>query len=264
MPAGGDAVIGYASGLDEIGFSEFTTKLVADTFDALIAADLRQQQGFIELVEATAKSLSSFITDTKDDIGPAEIIQLLSAAVPPTTPNGSAAPTKVAVGANLSAADVTALNDALEVPGAGIESDNKVAKSGALSQSGYDALLAAAATRVAANKYDLLQQMVKLGMLRLVVDDGTIETRLNFRAYGSDYFRANSSSMSRSQFDFRANAKTGGLLSNWVSASASTAYTSMKVSTSNQQSSSASGVDVAIFGGVKINFHTDYMPLNEQ
>jgi hypothetical protein len=139
-----------------------------------------------------------------------------------------------------------------------------VAKSGALSQSGYDALLAAAATRIAANKYDLLQQMVKLGMLRLVVEDGTIETRLNFRAYGSDYFRANSSSMSRSQFDFRANAKTGGLLSSWVSASASTAYTSMKVSTSSQQSSSNSGVDVDIFGGVKINFRTDYLPLNEK
>jgi hypothetical protein len=264
MPSGGDAAIGYASRLDEIGFPEFTTKLVADTFDALIAADLRQQQGFIELVEATAKSLSTFINDTKDDIGPAEIMQLLSAAVPPATPDATAPPTKVAVGANLSAADVTALNNALEVPGAGLESDNKVAKSGALSQSGYDALLAAAATRVAANKYDLLQQMVKLGMLRLVVDDGTIETRLNFRAYGSDYFRANSSSMSRSQFDFRANAKTGGLLSGWVSAAASTAYTSMKVSTSSQQSSSDSGVSVDIFGGVKINFHTDYLPLNQK
>ncbi|MEO7131967.1 MAG: hypothetical protein ABIZ07_11375 [Dermatophilaceae bacterium] len=264
MPTAGDNALGYASRLDEIGFPEFTTKLVADTFDALIAADIRQQQAFIELVEATAKSLTTFINDTKDDIGPGEIMQLLSQAVPPTTQDASAPPTKVVVGATLSAADVTAVNDALEVTGGGVDSDNKVAKAGALTQSGYDALLAAAATRIAANKYALLQQMVKLGMLRLVVDDGVIETRLNFRAYGSDYFRANSSTTSRSQFDFRANVKTGGLLSNWVNASASTAYTSMRVSTSSQQSSSSSGVTVDIMGGVKINFHTDYLPLNQQ
>ena len=101
-------------------------------------------------------------------------------------------------------------------------------------------------------------------MLRLVVNDGTIETGLNFHSYGSDYFSSNSSKFSRSDFAFRARAATGGILSAWVKASASTAYTSVNVSTSNTAQGSNSGVDVTITGSVKINFKTDYQPLNQQ
>lgn len=263
MATGGDAALAYASRLDEIGFPEFTTKLVSDTFDALIAANLRQQQGYIELIEAVSKSLKTYINDTKDDIGPSEIMQLLAAAVPPASPSATSEPTKVKPTAKLTEADATALNKALEVKGVDIDKDNKVATAGTVSQSGYEKILDAAAVRLAANKYDQLEQMTKLGMLRLVVDDGTIETRLNFHTYGSEYFNRNTSDYSRDSFQARANAKTGGLLSLWVNASASTSYTSVNVSTTNTRQTESSGADVNIFGGVKIHFHTDYLPLNK-
>lgn len=250
-----------AARINEIGFPEFTTKLISDVFDALIAADIRQQEAFIELVKATSKSLTDFINDTKDDIGPAELMQFLSNAVPPAAQNADALPSKVAEGAKLTAAEAKTLNDALEIPGA--EGDNKVATEKVLDKTGYAALLEAVAKRISANKYDMLQQMVKMGMARLVVDNGVIETRLNFRAFESDYFSSHSSTMSRSQFGFRAQAKTGGLLAAWVQASASTAYTSMKVSTASSSATSSSSVDVQIMGGVRINFHTDYQPLNQ-
>ncbi len=261
--AGGNDAVAYASRLGEIGFVEFTTKLVSDVFDSLVAADIRQQQAFIELLQATTKSLTTYINDTKDDIGPADIMQLLSAAAPPVNPD--AAPSKVVeTGATLTAADVTKLNDALEVKDGGVTSDNKVASAGALTPAKVDDIQTAAAIRIAANKYTLLKEMVKLGMLRLVVNDGTIETGLNFHSYGSDYFSSNSSKFSRSDFAFRARAATGGILSAWVKASASTAYTSVNVSTSNTAQGSNSGVDVTITGSVKINFKTDYQPLNQQ
>ena len=257
MPAGGDAAVGYAARLGEIHFPEFTCKLVTDTFDALISANIRQQQAFIELLQATSKSLKDYINDTKDDIGPGEIMQLLSAAVPPDNPDANSAPTKAVQGATLTQGEVDTLNKALEVKDAGLTDDNKAATKT------VDAvkLNEAVAIRIAANKYTLLTEMVKLGMLRLVIDDGTIETRLNFHAYGSDYFATRSSDYSRSSFDFRARAKTGGILSAWVNASASTAYSTVKVSTVDTSSGSDSGVDVNIYGGVKINFHTDYVPL---
>lgn len=263
MATGGDAALEYASRLDEIGFPEFTTKLVSDTFDALIASSLRQQQGYIELVNAVAKSLQKYINDTKDDIGPAEIMQLLAAAVPPQSPSATSEPTKVQPTATLTAKDAEALNSALEIKGTDIDQDNKAASAGKLDENGYNKILEAAAKRLAANKYDQLQQMTKLGMLRLVVDDGTIETRLNFHTYGSEYFNRNTSDYSRDSFQLRANAKTGGLLSAWVSASASTSYTSMNVSTANTSQNENSGASVDIFGGVRINFHTDYLPLNK-
>lgn len=43
--------------LGEIGFPEFTAKLVKDVFDALLGTTLRQMEQYSELVAATAKTL---------------------------------------------------------------------------------------------------------------------------------------------------------------------------------------------------------------
>lgn len=261
MGAVNDA-LAAASRLEDVQFPEFTCKLVTDTFDALIAANIRQQQAFVELLQATSKSLSAYINDTKDDIGPTEILQLLSAAAPPENPTADSDPTKVVVGGTLSAAERDSLNTALEVPGASITNDNKVAETGNLTQARVDAIMEAAAKRIAANKYTLLSEMVRQGMLRLVVEDGTIETRLSFRATGFDSSSLRSTDASRTAFQFRANAKTGGLVSAWVKASASTSYSNVRVRTVDTSQVSSSTLTVDIFGGVKINFRTDYLPLN--
>ena len=254
-----------ATRLNEIGFVEFTTKLVSDVFDTLVASNLRQQQAFIELLQATSKSLTTYVNETKDDIGPGEIMQVLTALAPRNadTPAGSDSPTAATVGGKLTADEATKINTALTItdPDTAVVSNDKAAKAGAVTDVAIDALREAVAQRVAANKYALLKEMVKLGMLRLVVTDGTIESGLNFHSYGSDFLRNNSSRYSSQQFQLKANAQTGSILSAWVKASASTAYTSVNVSTSNTSSGSNSGVDVTITGGVKINFKTDYLPL---
>lgn len=264
MADGVDAAIQTAARLEEIGFPEFTTKLVSDVFDSLIAANIRQQEAYVELLQATSKSLSQFINDTKDDIGPEELLQFLSAVVPPDDADENSAPTKVAAGNSLSAPERDALNTALEVaPDASVASDNKVAETGNLTQAKVDTIMEAVAIRLAANKYTLLQEMVKQGLLRLVIDDGTIETGLNFRTYGSDYFSRHAKDAKRDTFAFRARAKTGGLLSAWVKAQASTSYTSVSVSTVDTRERSTTSTSVTITGGVRINFHTDYLPLDQ-
>lgn len=253
--------MGYASRLEEIGFPEFTTKLVSDTFDALIAANIRQQQAYIELLTATSKSLTAFINDTKDDITPAEIVQLFSAILPPRDAQPEGSPTGIVVGQSLTADDARSVNEALTVTDGSATSNNDVATSGAINATKYAALVDAAAKRIAANKYTLLTEMVKIGMLRLVVTDGKIETRLNFNAYGSDSFSRYTNDATRSSFAVRAQAQSGGLVSLWVKASASTQFSTMRVSTVNTASNSDSGVNVEVMGGVTINFRTDYLPL---
>jgi hypothetical protein len=264
MANGVDSAIATATRLEEIGFPEFTTKLVSDVFDSLIAANLRQQEAYIELLQATAKSLKDFINDTKDDIGPEELLQFLSATVPPTDPGPDSPPTKVATGETLTAADRDALNSALAVPAdAAITDDNKVADTGSLTEPKVNAIMDAVAIRIAANKYTLLQEMVKQGLLRLVVEDGVIKTRLNFRTYGSDYFSRNARNMHRDTFAFRAKAKSGGFVSLWVKAQASTSYTSINVSTVDTKTLASTRTNIDIFGEVTINFRTDYLPLDQ-
>lgn len=255
--------MGYAARLEEIGFPEFTTKLVGDTFDALVASNIRQQQAYIELLTATSKSLSAYINDTKDDITPEQIVQLFSAILPPKDSQPAGTPSAIVSGGTLTAAEATAVNDALAVTDGSTTSNNAVAANGSITADKYAALVEAAAVRIAANKYTLLTEMVKQGMLRLVVTDGRIETRLNFHAYGSDSFSRYTSDATRSSFSVRAQAQTGGLVSLWVKASASTAFSTMRVSTTDTASRSNSGVNVNIMGGVTINFRTDYLPLDQ-
>jgi len=261
MSNGTSTAVTEATRLSEIGFPEFTTKLVTDVFDALIAANIRQTQAYVELLREVSKSLKDFINDTKDDIGPEELLTFLAAVLPPeNTESGDA--TKVKVGSTLAADDVTKLNAALATPeSAEITDNNQVATAGALDQAKVDAILDAVAKRLAANKYDLLKEMVKLGMLRLVVDNGLIETRLIFRTYGSTFYQKHDTTYHRDTFSFRAKAGTGSLVSLWAKASASTAYTSVNVSTSDKVDQDRSGSSVQIFGLVRINFRTDYLPL---
>ncbi len=266
MANGTSAAVTEAARLDEIGFPEFTTKLITDVFDALVGANLRQTESFIELLSAVAKTLSAYVNDTKDDISGEELLQFLAKVVPPDDPESGEA-TKVEAGETLSAEDADTLNAALDVPGLTDANsqpvDNKVAAQGQLDQAKVDAITEAIARRLAANRYDLLKEMVKLGILRLVVENGTIETRLTFTTYGSTFYQQNTSSYNRSDFKFRARARTGGFISLWAKASASTAYTSTSVRIAKESNRDVSGSRVQIYGGVTINFKTDYQPLNQ-
>jgi hypothetical protein len=94
--------------------------------------------------------------------------------------------------------------------------------------------LEAVANRLAANKYTLLKEMVKMGVLRLVVGNGHILTRLTFTTYGSTFYEKKSSDYHRSQFKFKSKAKTGRFVSLWAKASASTRYTRLHITTTKE------------------------------
>lgn len=83
MANGTSAAVTEAARLDEIGFPEFTTKLITDVFDALVSANIRQTESYVELLQAVGKSLTAYINDTKDDIDGAQILQFLAAIAPP-------------------------------------------------------------------------------------------------------------------------------------------------------------------------------------
>ena len=261
MPDGTQAAVTEATRLGEIGFPEFTAKLITDTFDAIVAANLRQTEAYIELVSKVTKSLGVYINETKDDIGGELILQFLAKTVPnkdPTVESG----TNLSVDGKLDAVEVTKLKEAVKVEG---EADDPkvtaLVANTAIAKDTYDAILQAVAKRIAADKYTLLKEMVKMGVLRLVVEHGIIETRLTFNTYGSTFYESQKSSFNRSDFNFRAKAKTGGFLSAWVSASASTSYNKVSISTSRETNRDVSGSQVQIYGRVQIDFKTDYQPL---
>ena len=254
--------VSEAAKIDEIGFPEFTAKLITDTFDALVSANMRQTESYIELVQSVSGTLIEYINKTADDISGDELLQFLSQVVPKDADSDEPT-TKVAVGETLVAAEADVLNNALELPaGSGVANDNKVAAAGDLDQGEFDAILNAVANRISASRYDFLKEMVKQGILRLVVEDGLIETRLTFSAYASSFYQKNSTSYNRTNYKRRSKAGTGSLLSLFGNYSSRTSRTSVSIRTSKETQRDISGSRVNIFGMVRINFKTDYLPLN--
>jgi len=249
-----------ATYLDKINFPEFTAKLITDTFDALIAANIRQTEAYVALVKAVSQDLTTYINETKDDISGEMVLQFLTAVV-------SDPAAKIKSGGKVNKKDAEAINKAIEVDGR-TETKNVVAVPSTetgettITEPVYNSIINACATRISADKYTMLKEMVKMGILRLVVETGVIETKLTFTTYGYNYHNSNASKYNSSAFSAKASAGTGKLVSLWCKASASTAYSTMQVSTANSSNTSSSSTTVQIYGNVKINFKTDYQPLN--
>jgi hypothetical protein len=256
MSQGTAVAVNQAARLGEIGFPEFTCKLVTDVFNALIAANITQTKAYVELLQAVSKSLSDYINDTKDDISGEMILQFLANVLPDDTDKSG---TKVRVGATLDTSDAEKLNKALVVPG--VVDTPGITASPISDKSALDTILEVVAKRIAADKYTLLQQMVKLGVLRLVVEHGTIETKLTFTTYGSSFYESQKSNYNTKAFSVRASTGTGGLTSLFVKASASTSFNTLTVSTAKETNRDISGSQVQIYGHVQIDFKTDYQPM---
>jgi hypothetical protein len=248
--------VGATSPLGEIRFPEFTAKLISDVFEALIAANIKQTEAYVSLLKDVAKSLSDYINDTKDDINGEMILQFLARVLPDASDSSG---TKVRVGTALSTADASALNTALVVPG--VQDTPGITATTINDKTALDAILNTVAKRIAADKYTLLQQMVKMGILRLVVEHGTIETRLTFNSYSSSYYDSQKTKYNTSGFSTRTSTGTGFLSSLLFNASASTNFNTLTVSTAKESSRDISGSQVQIYGRVQIDFKTDYQPL---
>lgn len=257
-----------ATHVKEIGFADFTTDLVLKVFNGLVAANVNQMEAYLQLVQEVGKSLKDYVNETHDQIGADQILAFLSAALPKSETTGE--PKQIAEGTKVEEADVKALNQALELPGesGGIAttsvSNNQAAPAAGttLTADHVKTILEAVARRIAANKYDLLREMVKQGLLRLVVVEGDIQAKLTFNTYSSTFYSKNTSSYSRSQFDFAAKAKTGSALSRWVSASASANYSTVTVQTANENQFASTSTSVNIYGLVNLKFKTDFLPLS--
>lgn len=244
--------------LPELGFPEFTSKLISDVFNTLISSNMTQTEMYIELVKQVSKTLTEFINTTKDDIGGDMILQFL-ATVAPDTSSSSKTLIRDDNSSNLTTDQAAAINSAIAIDGYTPQTTVTTTDTVATQ---YDAILEAVAKRIAADKYTVLKEMVKLGILRVVVNQGEIETSLDFRTHASNFYNNTSTKYNRSQFDFNASASTGGFLSKWIKASASTNYTQLSVKTDTSTSGGNTSTDVKITGRVKIVFSTDYQALS--
>jgi len=258
--------------LNEIGFAEFTAKLITDVFNALVSANMTQTQSYLLLMQSVSKDLTTFINDTRDDIAGAQILDLLTRLLPDAATGsskvvkgGTLQPDEAkTLGRSLAIAndtDVThgALLTRLDGAGAPLKIAEPVDGGG---PAWFDAIIQAAARRIAADKYTLLKELVKMGLLRLVVEHGVIETRLCYNTYASAYHAQESSNYTTG--NMATQMKVGGGLMGFLigGPSMSVSTNTLTVSTARSTDRDISGSSVQVFGRVQIDFKTDYQPLS--
>ena len=247
-----------------MGFAQFTSMLINNVFDALISANIRQTEAYIQLVEAVGQTLQNFIANTQNAISQEEITQFLAPLA------------NIADGENLIDADVTRVNDALALPDdAGVAGNNRVTTAGALDAAEVTDIRLAAGRRLAANKFAILQEMVRQGILRIVVDNGIIETRLTFSSFrrtshtSSTFDQVRDASRETTTtgalavgLGFLGAAGSGTLGLGAGAGVAKETESSLHVTSARETQRDVSGSRMQIFGRVEIQFKTDYVPLN--
>jgi hypothetical protein len=127
----------------------------------------------------------------------------------------------------------------------------------------YDAV----AEVIAGNKYALLQEMVKLGVLRLVVERGVVRTALSFstweREAASSSHQEKHRSIVKDRYVQMMPASRGilGMLRARPMERHRTKNRDLHVQTSSESHSTSQGTNIVITGGVEIFFRTDYLPV---
>ena len=127
----------------------------------------------------------------------------------------------------------------------------------------------AVAQRIASNKYALLENMVRLGFMRLVVDKGLIETRLNMSFKEVDKYSKKQVDKvkTKNKYKSRVREKTGlnfFLFKNKKVSRTKNKHLRIEVHKTKEKQSTKNVGSVNTSALVRIEFSTDYQPLDQQ
>lgn len=225
--------------VDEIDFPGFVAGLVHGTFDAIVDASIRQMESFSSMVAAVAKPLEQFVGENVTDNQARDwLAQRHPADVRLVLPQQAGEQPKLE----------PRREDATPSWLADFDLEGQTL-SGELLE---EALLPQVRMRIGAERQQLLSTMVLLGMNRVVVRDGTISSKVMFRASAQDAAKVAYATGS----DPKSSANWG------ERGSLTQAGASTMVSTLGINAQSDASVSASLFGEVKLNFVSETLPLD--
>ncbi|WP_255151679.1 hypothetical protein [Halorarius halobius] len=251
-PETGDAVDQIAR-LDEIGYPEFTQKLITDTFDAVVSSMIRQQESYADLLEKVAMTVDQF---EAENVATDEVDAWLTSTFPNPDGKGSVVGTPGDPG-DLSETAATRLDTLLgdTASDMGVE----LPDDGGLDEEDVVTIRDVTRRQIARPRMAAMREIVNQGVVRLVVEDGTIETDLEFRTEASQLF---------TQLDTETTTTSGGfggfgnLTGKLFGINLGGNYHKVNVDTRTTDRRGDSEAEAEINGHVKLNVRGDYQPLN--
>ncbi|MDX2301021.1 MAG: hypothetical protein NW204_14965 [Xanthomonadaceae bacterium] len=228
--------------VNEIDFPGFVAQLVHGTFDAIVDASIRQMESYSSMVAAVAKTVDQF---TEENVTLNQARDWLAARYPGDVmlllPDGSAERSEPQLAPRAEGLTPVWLGDY------GIEDEEL--SSELLEQR----VLPQVRLKVGSERQQLLATMVLLGMNRVVVRDGSITSKVMFRAAAQDAAKVSYATSS----DLPAVANWGQRGAMTYEGQSSTMVSTVAVNAQNE-----SNVRADLFGEVKLNFVSETLPLD--
>ena len=161
----------------QMGFAEFTAKLIADTFEAVTVAMAQQETEFLELTRLAELPPEAFaqqaIADEDLETGLAQLfpgdeehphaVYVGAPYQPETSKTAEAPPFAALLGVTLTRDDWLRRNTGI-----------------VLKETGVDKVRTATRTRLGLERYAALRQLLTRGLPRVLVDSGRINAKLTF------------------------------------------------------------------------------------
>lgn len=276
--AGDDFVPGAVeAGVEQFGemvkkvdFPKFVSELIKGVFQAIVESSIEQMKAYGELVANVSKSVDQFAQDNisennaRDwltDQFPGELGVKQSSLAGRGFADGSPAQTpQLEVRGEDTQATLLAITQRLGIePISDIEEPESERK-----------LVLAARLQMAKGRQQLLASMVMLGINRIVVTNGLIHAKVVFDMRAKDVTaRAARASMSdRNQTDSRlkVSAEYGGWYSPYnasVESEVRNQHVATVQSSLDETSESSAEVKANLTGEVRVNFKSDYLPMDK-
>ncbi len=222
--------------VDTVDFPTFVKDLVKGVFDANMAVMKEQTENYIRLMKEASKSVAQFVKQVSDEDAFGEL----------ANSNDNF---------NLSFDDEGAKLMSKDGQPADME-DNEV-----------KAAIMDAKLKIAKEHRKILQQMIMMGITRMVVDKGTIKAGVAFdfksKTEADFQDKAMNKNSSSGGSNFRASGGLIGSIFGGPSGGTSNSRQSTSVSVSSAKSSMRDELSANLTGNVELQFSTDYFKLDK-
>ncbi len=251
---GAESAVNLATKLEDIGFDDFTANLIDATFKALLNTHITQLDTYADLVKEIAEGLDNFIAKNKDSVRIEEVYKYIGFSLdePITQEQLDYLKNSFAEGKAIS---TTQQDELFKIESKPNNPDtNKVYK---------EDLIDIIKERILRRRYNILENLVTKGLVRLVIDFGEIETKLLFSVYGASSQASAEFSKSVSEQSLNISG-SASFKSKKFSLDISGSYSKYKlgVKTTSVYDRDTTGSKVDIYARVYIRFKSDYLPLN--
>ena len=278
--AGGDFEAGAVrQGVEQFGemvqkvdFPKFVGGLIRNVFQAIVESSIEQMRAYGELIANVAKTTDQFM---RDNIGEAAGRDYLADAYPDVLSVGTG-----------NTADSFADEEGAEQPPPRLEANGEDAAVRLaeisremnvnppvtdLSDANAELrLVTAARLQMAKSRQQLLSSMVMLGINRIVVTDGSINAKVVFDMRASDKAKRNYTASMSDREAQRYKQSVNAEFGSWYSPySVNAAFEGQQehvatvASAVDESSESKAEVKAKLSGEVRVNFKSDYLPLDK-